>query len=199
MNGCCSVNACYIYIEIWNFIYFISKINNKKEKENLIGSNLTLKHSKMNKNLENICRVCLNSGSRNIFEKSSIDSQFSIPAIGENVSSIDRLVEKLRYVTMLKVSLKPNENIKSIFPYISRTHTHTHIYLSHTFHQNSLMLSFFSSKIINVVVGTEEKNSTRREKRRSKQTNKRTHNERKRSEEMKLDQGFALSTFVFMF
>lgn len=124
MNGCCSVNACYIYIEIWNFIYFISKINNKKEKENLIGSNLTLKHSKMNKNLENICRVCLNSGSRNIFEKSSIDSQFSIPAIGENVSSIDRLVEKLRYVTMLKVSMKTNENIKSIFPYISRTHTY---------------------------------------------------------------------------
>lgn len=60
----------------------------------------------MNKNLENICRVCLNSASRNIFEKStaSNDSQFSIPAIGENVSSLDRLVEKLRYVTMLKVS-----------------------------------------------------------------------------------------------
>lgn len=62
----------------------------------------------MNKNLENICRVCLNSASRNIFEKSttSNDSQFSIPAIGENVSSLDRLVEKLRYVTMLKVSEK---------------------------------------------------------------------------------------------
>lgn len=62
----------------------------------------------MNKNLENICRVCLSSASRNIFEKSSAsnDSQFSIPAIGENVSSLDRLVEKLRYVTMLKVSVR---------------------------------------------------------------------------------------------
>lgn len=60
----------------------------------------------MNKNLENVCRVCLNSGSRNIFEKSPNDSQFAIPAIGENVSSLDRLVEKLRYVTMLKVSFQ---------------------------------------------------------------------------------------------
>lgn len=60
----------------------------------------------MNKNLENICRVCLNNGSRNIFEKSSASNDFSIPAIGENVSSLDRLVEKLRYVTMLKVSAK---------------------------------------------------------------------------------------------
>lgn len=60
----------------------------------------------MNKNLENVCRVCLGTGSRNIFEKSptSNDSQFSIPAIAENVSSLDRLPEKLRYVTMLKVS-----------------------------------------------------------------------------------------------
>lgn len=61
----------------------------------------------MNKQLENICRVCITHiGSRNIFEKSPTtnDSQFSIPAIGENVSSLDRLVEKLRYVTMLKVS-----------------------------------------------------------------------------------------------
>lgn len=66
----------------------------------------------MNKNLENICRVCLNSGSRNIFEKSSNDSQFAIPAIGENVSSLDRLVEKLRYVTMLKVSKNQNNNNK---------------------------------------------------------------------------------------
>lgn len=67
------------------------------------------KSFKMNKNLENICRVCLSSASRNIFEKSTASSdspQFSIPAIGENVSSLDRLVEKLRYVTMLKVSKK---------------------------------------------------------------------------------------------
>lgn len=59
----------------------------------------------MNKNIENICRVCLNRGSRNIFEKSSAnDTQFTIPPISENVSSLDRLSEKLRYVTMLKVS-----------------------------------------------------------------------------------------------
>ncbi|XP_031633359.1 uncharacterized protein LOC116347082 [Contarinia nasturtii] len=58
----------------------------------------------MNKNLGNICRVCLSSASRNIFEKSTASqNDFSIPAIGENVSSLDRLVEKLRYVTMLKV------------------------------------------------------------------------------------------------
>lgn len=58
------------------------------------------------KNLENICRVCLNRGSRNIFEKSSsAETQFTIPPIGDNVSSLDRLAEKLRYVTMLKVSI----------------------------------------------------------------------------------------------
>lgn len=56
------------------------------------------------KNLENICRVCLNRGSRNIFEKSSsAETQFTIPSISDNVSSLDRLPEKLRYVTMLKV------------------------------------------------------------------------------------------------
>lgn len=73
----------------------------------------------MNKNLENICRVCLNNGSRNIFEKTSApnDSQFAIPAIGENVSSLDRLVEKLRYVTMLKVSEKFH------ISYICKTYT----------------------------------------------------------------------------
>lgn len=88
----------------------------------------------MNKNLENICRVCLNSGSRNIFEKSSAsnDSQFSIPAIGENVSSLDRLVEKLRYVTMLKVS----EHFS--FP-------HHHHHSSHKFRsiEKGSALSFF--------------------------------------------------------
>lgn len=58
------------------------------------------------KNLENICRVCLSRGSRNIFEKSSSnESQFSIPPLSDNVSSLDRLCEKLRYVTMLKVSI----------------------------------------------------------------------------------------------
>lgn len=72
----------------------------------------------MNKNLENICRVCLNSGSRNIFEKSSSPGDISIPAIGENVSSLDRLPEKLRYVTMLKVSIGKF----IIFPTITNIH-----------------------------------------------------------------------------
>lgn len=63
----------------------------------------------MSRNLENVCRVCLNVGSRNIFEKSSsaADAQgFAIPPVTDgNVSSLDRLAEKLRYVTMLKVSI----------------------------------------------------------------------------------------------
>lgn len=88
-----------------------SVVLNKQQKNKLIisfewkSSNVKYGH-KMNKNLENVCRVCLGTGSRNIFEKSptSNDSQFSIPAIAENVSSLDRLPEKLRYVTMLKVS-----------------------------------------------------------------------------------------------
>lgn len=58
----------------------------------------------MNRNLENICRVCLSSGSRDIFEKTSAVDEIAVPTMGENVSSLDRLPEKLRYVTMLKVS-----------------------------------------------------------------------------------------------
>lgn len=56
----------------------------------------------MYRNLDNICRVCLNSGSRNIFEKTN--THFPLSSAAENVSSFDRLLEKLRYVTMLKVS-----------------------------------------------------------------------------------------------
>lgn len=84
-----------------SIFFFIIDINQKKKER---------RQHKMN--LDSICRVCLSSGSRNIFEKSSAsnDSQFSIPAIGENVSSLDRLVEKLRYVTMLKVSEFLGEN-----------------------------------------------------------------------------------------
>lgn len=91
----------------------------------------------MNKNLENICRVCLNNGSRNIFEKTSAsnDSQFAIPAIGENVSSLDRLVEKLRYVTMLKVSEKLH------ISYIVR-HTQSHSV------EKGSALSFFLTSLL---------------------------------------------------
>lgn len=58
----------------------------------------------MNRNLENVCRVCLSSGSRNIFEKASTIDDIAVPSMDENVSSLDRLPEKLRYVTMLKVN-----------------------------------------------------------------------------------------------
>lgn len=58
----------------------------------------------MNRNLENVCRVCLSSGSRNIFEKVSTVDDIAVPLMDENVSSLDRLPEKLRYVTMLKVN-----------------------------------------------------------------------------------------------
>lgn len=64
----------------------------------------------MQKNISKICRICLCDGSRNIFEKKSTSDsaqQFNaIPSITQNVSSLDRLLEKLRYVTMLKVNIR---------------------------------------------------------------------------------------------
>lgn len=60
----------------------------------------------MHKDISNVCRVCMSSGSRNIFENTIATSQFTIPNVFENnVSSVERIVEKLRYVTMLKVSV----------------------------------------------------------------------------------------------
>lgn len=60
----------------------------------------------MYQNLGNICRICLKNGSRNIFDKSNGSLSFESLASSENVSSIDRLLEKMRFVTMLKVSEK---------------------------------------------------------------------------------------------
>lgn len=65
------------------------------------------KIKKMNgacRELENSCRICLKNGSRNIFENSTSVQAFGILAPQEEISSMDRLMEKLRYVTMLKVS-----------------------------------------------------------------------------------------------
>lgn len=51
----------------------------------------------MNENIMKICRICLTEGSRNIFQRSlSHDALY-------NVSSLSRISEKLRYVTLLKV------------------------------------------------------------------------------------------------
>lgn len=59
----------------------------------------------MDTNISNICRICLCDGSRNIFERKSTEcaTQFGTP-FAQNVSSLDRLLEKLRYVTMMKVN-----------------------------------------------------------------------------------------------
>lgn len=45
--------------------------------------------------LYKMCRVCMKEGSRNIFDKSNI--------LSENLLSLDRLVEKLRFVACLQV------------------------------------------------------------------------------------------------
>lgn len=56
----------------------------------------------MNENLTKICRICLTEGSRNIFHKAvSHDALF-------NVSSLNRISEKLRYVTLLKIDEMEN-------------------------------------------------------------------------------------------
>ncbi|XP_058462452.1 uncharacterized protein LOC131437245 [Malaya genurostris] len=56
----------------------------------------------MNENLSKICRICLTEGSRNIFQKIvSHDALY-------NVSSLNRMSEKLRYVTLLKIDEMEN-------------------------------------------------------------------------------------------
>lgn len=52
----------------------------------------------MNENLTKICRICLTEGSRHIFQKTVTHDALY------NVSSLNRISEKLRYVTLLKVS-----------------------------------------------------------------------------------------------
>lgn len=51
----------------------------------------------MNENITKICRICLTEGSRNIFQRTVAHDALY------NVSSLSRISEKLRYVTLLKV------------------------------------------------------------------------------------------------
>ncbi|XP_065086755.1 uncharacterized protein LOC135708578 [Ochlerotatus camptorhynchus] len=51
----------------------------------------------MNENLTKICRICLTEGSRHIFQKTVAHDALY------NVSSLNRISEKLRYVTLLKI------------------------------------------------------------------------------------------------
>lgn len=56
----------------------------------------------MNENLTKICRICLTEGSRHIFQKTvARDALY-------NVSSLNRISEKLRYVTLLKIDEMEN-------------------------------------------------------------------------------------------
>ncbi|XP_058833567.1 uncharacterized protein LOC131691298 [Topomyia yanbarensis] len=56
----------------------------------------------MNENLSKICRICLTEGSRNIFQKTVRHDALY------NVSSLNRIMEKLRYVTLLKIDEMEN-------------------------------------------------------------------------------------------
>ncbi|XP_062542576.1 probable LIM domain-containing serine/threonine-protein kinase DDB_G0286997 [Armigeres subalbatus] len=56
----------------------------------------------MNENLAKICRICLTEGSRHIFQKTVTNDALY------NVSSLNRISEKLRYVTLLKVDEMEN-------------------------------------------------------------------------------------------
>ncbi|KXJ80542.1 hypothetical protein RP20_CCG024558 [Aedes albopictus] len=56
----------------------------------------------MNENLAKICRICLTEGSRHIFHKTVTNDALY------NVSSLNRISEKLRYVTLLKIDEMEN-------------------------------------------------------------------------------------------
>lgn len=56
----------------------------------------------MNENLTKICRICLTEGSRHIFQKTVAHDALY------NVSSLNRISEKLRYVTLLKIDEMEN-------------------------------------------------------------------------------------------
>lgn len=74
-------------------------------------------HLKMNKNIDKVCRVCMiRDGSQNIFKKKQISATSENNIGGSNssntsinstasslISSPDKLLEKLRYVTLIKV------------------------------------------------------------------------------------------------
>lgn len=50
----------------------------------------------MNEEISKICRICLAEGSQNIFHNNRRNV--------DTISSLDRILEKLRFVTMLKVN-----------------------------------------------------------------------------------------------
>lgn len=56
----------------------------------------------MNENIMKICRICLTEGSRNIFQRTVTHDALY------NVSSLSRISEKLRYVTLLKIDEMEN-------------------------------------------------------------------------------------------
>lgn len=56
----------------------------------------------MNENLTKVCRICLTEGSRNIFQRTVAHDALY------NVSSLSRISEKLRYVTLLKIDEMEN-------------------------------------------------------------------------------------------
>ncbi|XP_039436879.1 uncharacterized protein LOC120418508 [Culex pipiens pallens] len=56
----------------------------------------------MNENITKICRICLTEGSRNIFQRTVAHDALY------NVSSLSRISEKLRYVTLLKIDEMEN-------------------------------------------------------------------------------------------
>lgn len=51
----------------------------------------------MNEEISKICRICLAEGSQNIFHNNRRNV--------DTISSLDRILEKLRFVTMLKVNI----------------------------------------------------------------------------------------------
>lgn len=54
--------------------------------------------------IHKLCRICLNQGSRDIFHESNFMS--SSRNLVSQTDELERLQEKLRYVTLLKVSDK---------------------------------------------------------------------------------------------
>lgn len=58
--------------------------------------------------MENLCRVCMAPGSHRLFRvdssRNNNEARNNPLRHGENVSSFDKLLQKLRYVTMLQVN-----------------------------------------------------------------------------------------------
>lgn len=50
--------------------------------------------------IQKLCRICLNQGSRDIYENNFMSRNI----VSTNDIELDRIVEKLRFVTLLKVS-----------------------------------------------------------------------------------------------